>query len=113
MKKYIDLNTECRMNKNKFEKKYRRMNNSVFFEMIENVGKYRNLKLVTKWNEAKYYISQPNFHSGHIFGFIKWIKKTTFNKSTYLGYFLDIRILFRFHIFRILFLIVYYRYFQN
>ena len=66
MKPYIDFNTQLRTKaKNDFEKDFfKLMNNSVFGKVMENIRKYRNIKLVA--TEEKYLctVTKPNFKSG-------------------------------------------------
>ena len=43
------------------------MNNSVFRKTMENVGKYRNIKLVITERKINYLVSEPNYHCTKFF----------------------------------------------
>ena len=43
------------------------MNNAVFGKTIENVGKHRDIKLVTTHRKRKYLVSELNYHTTKFF----------------------------------------------
>ena len=64
LKRYIDMNTKLRKEaKNKFEKYlFKLMNNSVN-EIMENLRKHRDIKLVTTEEKNIKLVSEPNYHT--------------------------------------------------
>ena len=92
LKPYIDMYTELRKNaKNGFEKDFLKlMNNTFLCKTMENVMKYRDIKLVNTDIKRNKLVSEPNYHT------TKWfsenlltieMKKTviTANQPIYLG----------------------------
>ena len=65
LKPYIDMNTELRtLAKYDFEKDlFKLMNNAVFGKTMENIGKHRNIKLVTTDKKINKLVSEPNYHT--------------------------------------------------
>ena len=86
------MNTELRKQaKNDFEKDFFKLiNNSVFGKTVENVRKYKNIKLVTTDKRRNQLVSEPNYHTTRCFSEnllateMKKIK-IKMNKTVYLG----------------------------
>ena len=92
LKPYIELNTELRKKaKNEFEKDiFKLMNDSVFGKTMENVRKYKDIKLVKTERRKNYLVSEPNYYSTKFFSeslMLIEMKKTQIitNKPVYLG----------------------------
>ena len=64
-----EMNTELRKKaKNDFEKDiFKLMNDSVFGKTMENVRKYRDIKLVTTDKRLNQLASEPNYHTTKYF----------------------------------------------
>ena len=69
LKSYIDMNTELRNNaKNDFDKyTFTLMNHSVFGKTMENVRKYRDIKLITTETRRNYLVLEPKYHTTNFF----------------------------------------------
>ena len=86
------MNTELRVNaKNDFEKDFPKlMNNAVFGKTMENIRKYRDIKLVTSDKKRSILVSETNFHtSKHISNDLMIIEmkkvEVIMNKPIYIG----------------------------
>ena len=84
------MNTELKA-KNNFEKDFFKLtNNLVFVKTMENLRKYRGIKLITRERRRNYLVSEPNYHkpkffTGNSFA-IEMIKtQILMNKPVYLG----------------------------
>jgi hypothetical protein len=93
MKPYIDFNTGMRKKaKSDFEKDlFKLMNNAVFGKTMENVRKYREVKLVTNEAKAKKLMASPRFKErrafGDIFAGMHMARKTvSLDKPIYCGF---------------------------
>ena len=69
LKPYIDMNTKLRQKaKHNFEKDFfKLMDNVVFGKTMENVRKYRNIKLLTAERRRNCLVSEPNFGATKFF----------------------------------------------
>ena len=92
LKPYIDMNTELRkLAKDDFEKDlFKLMNNAVFGKTMENIRKYRDIKLVTTDKKRNKLVSEPNYHTiNYILEDLSIIEmnktKVKMNKPIYLG----------------------------
>ena len=66
LKEYIDMNTELRKQaKNDFEKDL--INSCVFGNTVENLRKYRDIKLVTTDNRRNQLVSEPSYKTAKWF----------------------------------------------
>ena len=65
LKPYIEMNTQLRIKANNdFEKDfYKLCNNSVYGKTMENVRKYRDIRLVTDDKKRSIFASEPNYYS--------------------------------------------------
>ena len=69
MKKYIDFNTEKRMNAaNDFENVFKLMINSDYGKTIENLWRRINVRLVNNAEDFLKYTSKPTYITDKIFG---------------------------------------------
>ena len=92
MKKYLDFNTEKRINAaNDFEKDFfKLMTNSVYGKTMENLQKIINVRLVNKAEDFLKYTSRPTYITHKIFGkdyaAIHEIKSVLILKPIYVGF---------------------------
>ena len=92
LKEYINFNTELRKKANNDFEKYffKLMNNAVFGKTMQNVRKYRNIKLVKTDKKRNKLVSEPNFHTMKLIddnlAIIQMRRvKVKMNKPIYLG----------------------------
>ena len=93
LKPYIELNTELRKKaKNEFEKDIvKLMSDSFFGKTMENIRKYKDIKLLKTERRKNYLVSEPNYYSTKFFSeslMLIEMKKTQIitNKPVYLGW---------------------------
>ena len=69
LKTCIDMNTKLREKaKNSFKKEFfKLMNNAVFGKTMQNMRKYRDIKLVTTERRRNYLVLEPNYHTTKYF----------------------------------------------
>ena len=69
LKTCIDMNTKLREKaKNIFKKEFfKLMNNAVFGKTMQNMRKYRDIKLVTTERRRNYLVLEPNYHTTKFF----------------------------------------------
>ena len=92
LKPYINMNMELgKLAKDDFEKDlFKLMNNAVFGKTMENIRKYRDIKLVTTDKKRSKLVSEPNYHTinyiSEDLSIIEMNKtKMKMNKPIYLG----------------------------
>ena len=92
LKSYIDMNTNLRKKaKTDSEKNvFKLMNNIDFGKNMENITKYRDIKLITTKERRKYLVSELDYHTTTFFSenllAIEMKKKQIYmNKPVYLG----------------------------
>ena len=62
------LKSYKKITKNHFKKDFfNLMNNAVFENILENVRKHKDIKLVTTERRGNYLVSEPNYHSTKFF----------------------------------------------
>ena len=69
LKPYTDINTELRKKaKNYFQKDYfKLMNNALSEKIMKNVGKYRDIKLLTTNARKNYLVPEQNYQTTNFF----------------------------------------------
>ena len=69
LKPYTDINTELRKKaKNYFQKDYfKLMNNALSKKIMKNVGKYRDIKLLTTNARKNYLVPEQNYQTTNFF----------------------------------------------
>ena len=86
----MNIKLRQKANNNFEEDIFKSMNNAVFRKIMENVRKYRGIKLVTTERRRNYLVSEPNYYTTKFFteySLVVEMKKTQIlmNKPVYLG----------------------------